>query len=643
MILCVTSLGYCQNDTIVNTLNEVIINGVRVSKKSPIAQTTINSTEVNKTNQGFEPSLFVLKTPNVTMSTDNGTPFGYTYFRIRGIDQSRINVTLNGMPLNDPEDQGVFFSNIPNFMDNVESFQVQRGVGTSSNGVSSFGGSINYNTPNGTNKETSVKYMVGSFSTVRVGGLYSSGLLNKKYSVSLNANTFRTDGYKYNSGARGYSLFLNARYVGEVDKFRLTVLNGRSRNGMSWQAVSESDIANDPRTNYNEENSWDNFSQTIIQLEHSKKLTNTSNLTTSIFYNKLEGAYDYIMDGTKNLSLNADLYGVISNFNHTTNNFKLDYGISANMYDRKHSYTFAENNTGHKNEASNFLKVKVGLGKLSLFADAQIRFVEFTYDGDVSLPYGTINWKFFNPKGGARYSFRNNRLVYFSVGKSHREPTRTNMFNGYDYLDATVGFNNVKPESVVDYELGYKNFGDKLNLEFNLFYMDFKNEITLLGGVTPSGVPITGSVDRSYRQGIELDLNYKVTKNILVSYNESLTDAKVRNVGESFSPILTPKTIRNISLAYSTNRFLFQVTSRHQSSSFIDLSNDNTIDAFTVYDINIKYTENNWTTMLTIGNLTNKRYYTNGNMVGRDFLPSAERQLFVNSPLNAFLTLKYTL
>ncbi len=374
-------------DSIVK-LDEIVVNGIRSGKTTPVTEKTITRSEIQKTYQGYEVSITLSnKTPNVTTSSDNGTQFGYTYFRIRGIDQTRINMTLNGVPLNEPEDQGVFFSNYPNFTDNIQSMEVQRGVGTSSNGVSSFAGSINFTSPSGFDKETSVKYTVGDFSTVRLSTTYSSGLNSKKMALYVNGSTYNTDGYRYGSGGNGNSLFISGGYFGEKNKLKFTGFTGNSKNGMSWMAVSESDINNDPRTNYNKDDGWDNFTQTFTQLEYTNKVSTNSLLSSSVFYNRLNGGYDYLTTqfggGNRNLFLASNFYGVVTNLNYKGEKLKVDFGISGNIYNREHSYTFLETNKGFKNELSSYLKLNRNVNKMVFSLDLQQRFVQFDYKGDV--------------------------------------------------------------------------------------------------------------------------------------------------------------------------------------------------------------------------------------------------------------------
>ncbi|MEN6294183.1 MAG: TonB-dependent receptor, partial [Methanobacterium sp.] len=534
-----------------------------------------------------------------------GTPFGYTYFRLRGLDQTKINMTLNGVPLNEPEDQGVFFSNYPNFLDNIQSVEVQRGVGTSTNGVSSFAGSINFSSPNGFDKGGSVRYTVGSFNSVKLSSTYSTGLSPKKLALYTNASVYQTGGYRYGSDGKGKSLFLSGGYFGTNNKLKFTGFVGKSQNGMAWQPLAESDVNNDPRTNYNKDNAWDDFTQYFLQLEYGKKLSSTTNLNTSVFYNKLDGSYDYIMDGTRNLTLQSNFYGVVTNLGYKGETTKVDFGVSSNLYNRFHNYTFdpSVNNKGSKNEASSYLKVSKQFYDLVLTVDLQERYVRFNYDGDVQL--NTISWNFFNPKAGLVYNVTNKSNVYLTVGQSFREPTRTNMFSGNDWL-IDGAFNNVKPEKVVDYEFGVKHTSDKLTLQANLFYMNFKNEILPSGGTAPNSVGSSVSSPNSYRKGVELDLKYNITKSLSFDYNQSLTYTEFTDIIvngtqlDNGQAILTPRNIFNVGLTYNKKGFLFGVNSKSQSSSYLDLSNTNKIDSFTTFNSVIGYETNNYAVLLTV-------------------------------------------
>jgi iron complex outermembrane receptor protein len=431
-----------------------------------------------------------------------------------------------------------------------------------------------------------------------------------------------------------------------------------------------------PRTNYNADDATDDFKQVFLQLEYGKKLSSTANLNTSVFYSGLDGAYDYLTSyfgsgGNRNLFLQSNFYGVVSNFNYRGETTKIDFAVSANTYDRSHDYDVMlvdpiNNNKGTKQELSSYLKVSQQFDNLVLTIDLQERYVRFNYDGNFEL--NTITWNFFNPKAGFVYNITNKSNIYFTVGQSFREPTRTNMFNGGDSpsmfnfnTGSIYGFTNIKPEKVVDYEFGVKHTSNKLVLQANLFYMNFSNEILPSGGTAPNSVGNSVSAPNSFRKGVEIDFKYNITKYLTFDYNQSLTYTKFEDIEisefrydentesvvknevqlDSGQAILTPRNIFNIGLTYNKKGFLFGITSKSQNSSYLDLSNENKINSFTVLNSVIGYENDNYSILLSVNNITSEKYFTNGSMIDRDFYTTDDRHLFTNPLINSFLTLRY--
>ena len=625
------SLMVSAQDTI-KTLNDVTIYGVRSNKTSPISKSNLDRKTLQKTSIGQEVSTILNQTPNVTFHSDNGTPFGYTYFRMRGLDQTKMNMTLNGAPLNDPEDQGLFLSNYPGFIDNIQSMEVQRGVGTSSNGVASFAGSVNFISADGTEKESNIRQTVGAFNSLRTSATYSSGLSKKKLALFANTSYYETGGYRYGSGGNGRSVFLSGGYFGNKDVVKFTSFIGNSRNGMAWLAVSENDISNDPRTNYNKDDGWDDFTQSFLQLEYTRKLDDKLKIHLSGFLNALNGGYDYLTPlyggGNKNLFLNSEFKGFITNLNYSTENTKIDFGLSINSYIRNHSYSFNDSNFGRKNESSGYLKGSYKLGKLYLSGDLQYRTVSFEYSSrEVPLQL----WGFFNPKGGLTYQFTSNTNTYFSVGLSRREPTRTYIFDN-EFYTGTVKNN---AETLVDYELGVNHFSKRLKLQGNLYFMNFSNEITPIGGVNPNGVPLTILTENSYRTGVELDARLILSENLSLSYNGAYNRTQVKNNGKVFEHMLIPQFNHNTKISFEKNGFLVEVLSKTQTSSYLNLENTSIIGGFTRFDANMGYSEKKYSVVFSLNNITSQKYYTNGNA------DDTTRYLYTNPLINAFVTIKY--
>ncbi len=327
-----------QDTTKTVKLTDIEVTGVRTDTKTPISQKILTKEDIGKSYQGQEMSYILDKTPSVTSQSDGGQPNGYTTFRMRGIDQTRINMTLNGVPLNEPEDQGVYFSNYPNFATNIKSLQIQRGVGTSANGTASYGGSLNFEGKTGTEKETSVQMGYGSFNTQRANISHGSGINKHGLAFYTGLSAYQSDGYKYNSGGSGYSAFVSCGYYGEKNVIKFTGFTGRSINQMAWLAVSDSSIKADPRTNYNPKGENDDFTQSFGQLQYVRSITKNSTLTTTGYYNRLNGVWGMFVSPTDlmKFKLGSNFYGIMSNYHLEANKFTLNVGVHGNTYDRTH-------------------------------------------------------------------------------------------------------------------------------------------------------------------------------------------------------------------------------------------------------------------------------------------------------------------
>jgi iron complex outermembrane receptor protein len=547
-------------DTIkVVSLDKVIINSVRGDKKTPISQKTLTKKDIQKNFQGQEIPILLDKTTSIISNSDGGHPQGYTYFRIRGIDQTRINMTLNGAPLNEPEDQGVYTSNYPGFANVLQSAQIQRGVGTSTNGVSSFGGSISFQSQSGIEKESDISIGYGSFNTKRINISSGTGLSKKNIASFVNASYYSSDGFRNRSGGDGYSVFFSTGHYGQKNIIKLSAFTGKSTNQMAWLAVSEKDIRTDIKTNYNSNDASDCFKQSFIQTSYTLNINQYNKFSANIFYNRLDGSYDYFMSGSRSVILGSDFYGIITNYQFEKSKIKINIGTNLNKYNRTHTNIEDQSsigipkyqNTGYKDEASAFLKVGYDIKKLTIFTDLQYRYANFNYNGDVTMK--KINWNFFNPKFGLIFNAKSFINYYASVGKSNREPTRTNLFGGQDNL---VTLLDIKPEEVTDYEIGLNLKKNQISIQANLYYMDFKNEITLLGAIGSNGLPLMTNVTKSYRSGIEFDIKYNPIFNVIIlSTNVNYSKNKIKDNGEEFEPLYTPKLVINQSVLFNYKGF----------------------------------------------------------------------------------------
>ena len=651
LLISASAFGQDSIDTTMRVidLQSVTVTGTRLDPKQPITNSVVTAEDISDDYRGQEMTYIVSKTPSVTVSSDGGHEQGYTYFRLRGIDQTRLNFTLNGIPLNEPEDQGVYFSNIPMFAQNIQSLQIQRGVGTTSTGVSSYGGSLNFESKFGYKKGLNVGASYGSFHTGLLYANYSSGLvLNNKFSFFGSAGIQRYDGYKEHSGGQGYSFFLGGQYYGKTSRIKVNAFSGASNNQMAWLAVSESDIKENPRTNYNSPDADDNFRQSMVQLQYIEEFNPESKLVTSVYYNRLDGDWDLFAGDMLNFQLSSDFVGGMMNYSLDWDLLTINTGVHGNHYVRRHAMAIVPDvettlyeNRGVKNSGSGFTKVGVKLGRFTVLADVEARYAEFDYFGAVD--FQKVRWMFINPKGGVVYNQSDNLRFYFYVGHSNREPTRTDMFGGGDNLGdiidgVEVVYNPIKAESVVDYELGSQfTIPNRLNLNLNLYLMDFNNELTPSGTFGENGLPLMTNVDNSFRSGFEIDATYTPHKNVTLGNASTFSwNRMVKDYGGSIGvvqtqPLYSPSIIINQSIRYNVKKFFVGLEGVYNGKSYMDFDNNFEIPDFFLLNANVGYILDKMTLKVDLRNITNQQYFTNG-WVG----DNNERNFFVNSPLSVF-------
>ncbi len=666
---------------------EVVISGVRSGSNAAVSEKTVSKVEIEQQFVGQD-ALFVLErtTPSIITNSESGSGFSnYGSFRLRGIDQSRINMTLNGIPLNDMIDQGVFFSNFTDFANSIQSMQVQRGVGLSTNGTASYAGSVNFESMSLTDTlaRTDVQLSAGSFGTVRSSLEHNTGLINNRWGFYGKASGFQTDGYRDHSGSQAYSFFLSGGYFGEKDLVKVTAFTGKTRNQLAYFPVPWDLVQQNPKTNINFKEDRDNFGQSFAQVHHTRFLNPKSHLSSSVYFGGAGGEFPFGFNDEEGnfLQLNYPLrnqhYGVMSNF-HTESengNLSLETGVHAYTFRRK-NWEFIEPNDKEivytdrttKNEIAAFARLSYALGRTRFFADLQLRNVSLSFIPDPNFvdPAEKIpvrNWVFLNPKVGVQQRLNHAMELYTTVGYTQREPTRFDILNGGVNIDASNLFliqnvNAVKPESVVNVEAGLKLKGNQLTGQVNGFYMDFSNEIQGVGGFSQF-VPIRKNVEKSFRRGLELDLDYKLSKKISFFGNltamqtgikefRQFVDAASNTFGKdtaiifnNVEAVLSPRWMGRIGVQVSPIKGLdIRLSGRHVSTQFVELTNnkDFVLPSFTVVDAQVSY--NFWkqhSLLLMVNNLTNQRYYTFGT---GDPLSDARPNVFVQAPRHVMAMLK---
>ncbi|WP_373709627.1 TonB-dependent receptor [Kaistella sp.] len=632
-------------------LEEVVIT-YQADKRTPVTFQNIYLKEIKEKSTGQEPSFLLSQTPSITNYSDAGNSQGYSYYRIRGIDQTRVNTTFDGMPMNEPEDQGAYFANYPDILNSVSKIQIQRGVGTSKNGVASYGGSLQLFSPNlSDSTKTTFGLGYGSFNSLRVFGEYNSGIKNKK-ALYVRSSQIYSDGYKYHSSNNSQSVFLSGGLFEEKSIWKINFLAGHQENDMAWIGVSDSIIEKDRRTNANNEKEKDRFFQMLTQIQNSWKISNSSSLQSSIYYTFLKGNYDFDLNNFLELPSTNELYnyavqshfvGFFSNYTFSKKQFNLTTGLHGNIYNRQHTGSEKAlgqlyQNTGYKNEMSVFTKADYTFNWFTFFADVQYRHVIFDYNGSIDLP--KLEWNFINPKAGLSATFNSNSTLYYSVGYTGREPTRNDMFGGNDDLLADSLGNpilaNTKPEYVLNHELGFRLKNNKLNLNVNLYYMDFKNEIVLDGKFGPNGLALTNNVEQSFRTGVEMSLTYKVNKHLSLVNNSAFNYSQIKENSEVFKPILTSPIIIYQEAIFNKNNFAVVLSARYQYRSYIDFANSETVKSYVLLNSRVTYQYQKFQFSLFLNNITNAKYFNHGYV---DF--DGSKKYFVQAPTNFYSSIQY--
>ena len=629
----------------VRSVEGVLVRAIRANEQAPISQTTIGRAAITQRHFGQDvPMLLMNAAPSMTSHTETGTSWGYSYLRLRGIDQTRINITLDGVPLNDMEDQVLYFANLADLMSNVQSVQVQRGVGTSTAGTASFAGSVNFETMPVARADAGgdVQLQMGSFGAQRVSASFNSGLTDSKFAVYGRASALRTNGYRDHSGVLGRSAFVGAGWFGARDVVKLTTLVGLLADTLSYTGATLAQLKTNRRYNPLQPDERDKFGQQMVSLAYTRALQDGGSVSTTVYRNSASGNYDYIaLPDRYRFNLAHTWYGVTSAYNVERGALRMNTGINANTYQRAHRGYFQPSttlydNTGHKQDASAFAKLSLDAGKARWFADLQGRYATFRYqpDANAGIDARSIDWMFFNPKAGVTYQLAKGVATYASYGITSREPARNDLFAGDDDLNsgnvADYGdFTRVKPESVRDAELGLTWSRATMDVSANLYSMDFRNDIARIGAPTASGSILRRNVGNSYRRGIEVDASYRGIRRVLLAGNASWSQNRIAQFTDSsrgtpvvrrnVTPLLTPAFISSHRIEVSpTNRFMLSVEGRYQSAAYLDntSSADRVLPDYYTLDASARATLGRYALTVRGANLGDTQKFASGAVSG---------------------------
>lgn len=608
----------------------------------PVAQ--LNRRDLTENYYGQEPALLLERLPSVTAFTEAGSGFGYANFRLRGIDQTRLNFTLDGVPLNEPEDQGFYFNNYVDLLSSIRAVQVQPGVNVGVNGTAAYAGSVQLLSPAvGGRSFTEVSAGYGSFGSYRASAALRRTNAENGWSIYGRGTVLGSDGYKEHSEHQGRSAFIQAGHTGKKDLFKFTVFGGNQENQMAWLGVRDSLLQANPRANGNAEGERDDFTTTLAKAQYTRLVSATTQWSTSIYHGYQNGNYDFdlnnflgedIGEGVYNYAFRYHNLGFLSNLSYTDNGWEMRAGLHAQDHTRRHTGSQAGVgelyvNTGRKNDASGFASLARQTNSLHLRAAAQMRHVSFGYDG--SVDFETMRNTFLNYELSATYAVGKSSL-YYRFGSTGREPTRNDIFGGND--DLLAGDNGplvfvTEPETVFDHELGLRGNSASFTYLINAYYLRFQNEIVLSGAFGPNGLPLRSSVAKSYRAGLEYQLTYIPAKVWELHASGTLSDNKIEQDDTRFDPVLSPGIILNQGVAYRPGNWSFGLDLRYQGKSYIDFANANELAAFTTLDARASWTKDRWTVSALAFNLADADYDANGalDIYGR---PTFHRRAGVN-------------
>ena len=619
-----------QDTTKVEKLDEVLVKAVRVESTSPITHSNIKKEEIQKRNLGQDIPALLNYLPSVISSSDAGAGIGYTYLRVRGSDATRVNVTINGIPYNDSESQGTFWVNIGDFASSVESMQLQRGVGTSTNGSAAFGASLNILT-DAVQEEAGgeISNSFGSFGTRKHTVKFTTGKLNDHFEFAGRLSNIYSDGYVDRAFTDLKSYFLQGSYTDDNTLIKALTFGGKERTYQAWYGLTADQVDEDRRQNpYTYENETDNYWQDHYQLHWNEKLNQNWSTNIGLNYTRGKGYFEQFKDGEgasdyDNLIvddsdvivrrwLDNHFYVVNGNATYKDEGLEIISGVSFNTYTNDHygeiiwgsnlapgteindRYYFS---TSDKTDWSVFSKATFKLSdQVKAFVDLQGRFVNYQTVGLTSdrAPIDVDeSYRFFNPKLGLTYKINSENSLYASYARGNKEPNRND-------FESNAG--DVEHESLNDFEFGYRYLGDKLTLNANVYYMAYNNQLVLTGAIDNVGEYLRENVDDSYRLGLEVDTSISLSDKLLLNSNFALSQNKIKdlvierdgapqNFGDT-NIAFSPNFISSNMLIFSPEENLqLALIGKYVSSQY--MSNTDTeaskLDSYFASDFNINY------------------------------------------------------
>ena len=591
-------------------LQEVQVTAVRASKKTPVAFTNVGRQELKAVNHGQDVPYLLSLTPSVTTTSDAGNGIGYTSIRVRGTDPTRINITANGIPMNDAESAGLYWVNMGDFASSVQSMQIQRGVGTSTNGAGAFGATINMLTENiGAQPYIGIDLSAGSYYSHKETVRFSTGLLGGHWGLQGRLSNIGSKGYLDRASTKLNSYFLQAGWFGDNTVVKFITFNGIEETYHAWNYTSKYEQSLYGRT-YNScgeywdaegnrhyyDDQTDNYHQQNYQLIWNQNIGRDFKLNAALHYTKGFGYYneykagrtlfEYDLDSqntwaksdlVRKKTMDNDFYGAVASLTYDNKqNLQAVIGGGWNKYDGDHygltpwvkhpvdelfpDHRYYDNNT-KKTDFNVYGKVTYDLlPGLNAFLDLQYRHIGIKMNGPTDAIDWTVNkrivydiresYDFFNPKFGVNYDITSNHKVYASYAIAHKEPTRNNFENNYN-----AGLEMPKTERLNDLEAGYKFQSPRFSAGANIYWMDYKDQFVLTGEIDKIGEAITRNMPNSYRLGVELEAAWRPVDWFRWDINATWSKNRVKDITVN----LTDGTVANLGnqpLAFSPDFLL---------------------------------------------------------------------------------------
>jgi len=580
---------------------EVVVAAVRADAEAPITKRDLDRRDIERLSTGQEMPFLLQEVPSITQYSDSGSSTGYSYIFLRGIPQTRMNVTLDGVPLNEPEDSAFYFANFGDFANALESLQVQRGVGTSTVGAASFAGSINFASIDLRDEASAdVRVGGGSFGTSRVSAAAHSGRLGGGVKLYGQAAFQDTDGFRRNSGSTQRSVYLGATRDTDASFFKMFGFAGLAESRLAFLAADEGTLKADLRFNPMSSDERDRFNQRFVTAQYHRGFGPATEVSVQGYYNGAGGWYRIAngADGLYQYGLDWRNAGATATFHAVRGSFDLTWGAHANDFESRHARDIVGGpseyvNRGFKNEVNSFVKLGFAGGRWRHYGDVQVRWTRFRFEGDLDL--GSVSWTFFNPKIGTRYDLGRGVSAYVSVGRAGREPARSDMLQGQDNPSVVYDLSAVKPEAVVNVEAGLEWSRPGLSVRANAYSMAFRNEIAQTGELSEVGLPLRRNVDRSARRGVEVDVTWRPAKPLQVRHSAAYSYNRIRSWTQSYDvyddtgawagatslthedvvPLLTPAVLVSLGAEYSpVTWFTLGAAGRYVGAAHLDNTNE---------------------------------------------------------------------